>query len=406
MNRIYLTVIYVVFSIVTLIAQDGINIKSFKELSYDLDARIVYAKTDQNGKTCALVKVVTTEGDFTFDNGYLGVVAAIHKPELAEWWVYLPEKTMKLKIMHPVYGQLNESDDGFYYFPNTLKSATTYRMELTTRRKIVTYEPAPLDREGEIAPSTPTPAEIILQPKWSAEITPIQKQVLEKLISNMVKVDGGTFMMGATPEQGKDVDDTEKPAHQVTLDGYYIGKYEVTQEEWEVVMGNNPSKFKGLNLPVEKVSWDDCQEFIAKLNELTGLNFSLPTEAQWEYAARGGNMSKGYKYPGSDNVEDVAWYKKTTKKSTQPVGTKEPNELGLYDMGGNVSEWCSDWFDISYYSSSPSVNPMGPASGMGPIRVVRGGSWYASVKLSRVSFRFFDLTDHSCNYLGLRLVAK
>ena len=401
MNRIYLTVIYVVFSIVTLIAQDGINIKSFKELSYDLDARIVYAKTDQNGKTCALVKVVTTEGDFTFDNGYLGVVAAIHKPELAEWWVYLPEKTMKLKIMHPVYGQLNESDDGFYYFPNTLKSATTYRMELTTRRKIVTYEPAPLDREEEIAPSTPTPAEIILQPKWSSEITPQQKQMLEKLISNMVKVDGGTFMMGATPEQGKDAEKNEYPVHQVALSDYYMGKYEVTQEEWEAVIGNNPSKLKGLNLPVEKVSWDDCQGFIARLNQLTGLNFSLPTEAQWEYAARGGNKNMGYKYSGSNNIDEVRFH----SHKIQTVGAKMPNELGIFDMTGNVWEWCNDWYDEDYYKTSPKENPIGPLTGSN--RVARGGGTIVNKSFCRVSYRMRDYWGFlSAHKVGFRLACN
>ena len=403
MNRICLAVIYIIFSIIKLVAQDGINIKSFKELPNDLDARIAYAKTDQNGKTCALVKVVTTEGDFTFDNGYLGVVAAIHKPELAEWWVYLPEKTMKLKIMHPVYGQLNESDDGFYYFPNTLKSATTYRMELTTRRKIVTYEPASIDREEEVSPSTPAPAEIILQPKWSAEITPQQKQVLVKLISNMVKVEGGTFMMGATPEQGKDAQSKEKPAHQVTLSDYYIGKYEVTQEEWEAVMGNNPSKFIGLKLPVERVWWDDCQEFVKKLNQLAGLTFSLPTEAEWEYAARGGNKSKGYKYSGSNSIEVVAWYKSNSSKRTHEVGSKSPNELGIYDMSGNVYEWCSDWYGS--YSSSLQINPTGPTSGY--LHVLRGGAWSYGDENCRVSYRINPfIPDHRKPNLGLRLVVK
>lgn len=185
----------------------------------------------------------------------------------------------------------------------------------------------------------------------------------------MVAVKGGTFTMGATPEQGSDADDDEKPTHNVTLGDYYIGKFEVTQELWEAVMGSNPSWFKGNNLPVEEVSWDDCQTFIRKLNTLTGKNFRLPTEAEWEYAARGGNRSMGYKYSGSNNIKDVAWYDDSNK--THIVGTKSPNELGIYDMSSNVWEWCLDWYGS--YSSGSQTNPQGPSSGSS--RVIRGGSW-------------------------------
>ena len=732
MKRVFSILIYILLPFFTLVAQDGINVKSFKELSNDLDARVNYPKIDQNGKTCALVKVVTTEGDFTFDNGQLGVVAAIHKPELSEWWVYLPEKTMKLKIMHPVYGQLNtDSGDGFYYFPNSLMGATTYRLELTTQRKIVSYEPTKIktgfliiksdpdtcqvfltengieqyagntpfqkklpygtytyrikrslyhdevgiavvdntrvdqkimlrpafgslkvttnppgatvtfdgDRASYVTPceipylasgehflnimsprysshrekvviqdgqvstlnvsleprfaqvsintlaqaailineeqrgigsfvgdlgegiydvevtlaqhrratrqievvakqpqsltlnptpiygtldvisnpldaqvtingisygTTPTTIENLLigeydvvvskegcatetrkvtitennlstievelpqgkpltilsdasgddvyidglkqgvtplkttlsfgshqielrrrdkkvgkqimvtptggdniikmgfglQPQWSTSITPKQKQVLEKLIGNMIEVEGGTFTMGATPEQGNDAFTDEKPAHQVTLSDYYICKYEVTQEEWEVVMGNNPSYFKGSNRPVEEVSWYDCQEFIRKLNLLTGLTFSLPTEAEWEYAARGGSKSQGYKYSGSNNIDDVAWYTRNSSSKTHKVGTKSPNELGIYDMSGNVWEWCSDWYGS--YSSLSQANPTGPSSGSN--RVYRGGGWSDYARRCRVSYRDGGNPDYRNSLLGFRLV--
>ena len=146
----------------------------------------------------------------------------------------------------------------------------------------------------------------------------------------MVYVPGGTFTMGATAEQGSDAWGWEKPAHSVTLSGYYIGKYEVTQKQWKAIMGNNPSDFKGDNLPVGNVSWDDCQEFIRKLNQLTGKKFSLPTEAQWEYAARGGK-SGGTKYSGSDDIGNVAWYKDNADRKTHPVGEKSPNDLGIYE---------------------------------------------------------------------------
>ena len=218
---------------------------------------------------------------------------------------------------------------------------------------------------------------------------------------DMIAVEGGTFTMGATAEQVSDAYSDEKPTHQVTLSSYYIGKTEVTQELWQAVMGSNPSGFSGANLPVEKVSWEDCQIFIAILNELTGKYFRLPTEAEWEYAARGGNKSKGYKYSGSNTIDDVAWYSSNSSSKTHPVATKAPNELGIYDMSGNVLEWCSDWYSSSYYSSSSQYNPTGPASGSR--RVYRGGSWGSSARLCRVSHRDYNGPSYRFYNLGLRL---
>ncbi len=238
-----------------------------------------------------------------------------------------------------------------------------------------------------------------LTPYWSASVTPSQRAVLEKLIANMVRVEGGTFTMGATPEQGNDANGNEKPAHQVTLSDYYIGRYEVTQKEWQAVMGNNPSNFKGDNLPIERVSWNECYEFIKKLNQLTGLQFRLPTEAEWEYAARGGKSSRGFKYSGSDNIGDVAWYTDNSGGKTHQVGTKEPNELGIYDMSGNVWEWCSDRFGS--YSSSSQTNPIGPSSGS--LRVYRGGSWGDFAGNCRVSNRVNDFPGFRYSDLGFRL---
>ena len=156
------------------------------------------------------------------------------------------------------------------------------------------------------------------------------------------RVEGGTFRMGATSEQEADDWDREKPVHSVTLSSYYIGKTEVTLELWEAVMGLNPNFFEGTNLPVESVSWNYCQTFVTKLNELTGKNFRLPTEAEWEFACRGGNNSRGYKYSGSNYIDNVAWYDGNSGGETHPVATKSSNELGIYDMSGNVWEWCSD----------------------------------------------------------------
>ena len=216
---------------------------------------------------------------------------------------------------------------------------------------------------------------------------------------DMVEVRGGTFRMGATSEQGSDVWDNEKPVHSVTLSGYYIGKTEVTQALWKAVMGSNPSKFIGDNLPVEMVSWDDCQEFIRELNALTGQNFRLPTEAEWEFACRGGNNSRGYKYSGSNNLGSVAWYDGNSGNKTHPVGTKAPNELGIYDMSGNVWEWCADWYGD--YSSGAQTNPTGPYGGSN--RVYRGGSWNYDVGRCRSSNRDFYYPWIRDIILGLRL---
>ena len=217
---------------------------------------------------------------------------------------------------------------------------------------------------------------------------------------DMVYVEGGSFDMGATSEQGSDAYDWEKPVHRVTLSGYYIGKCEVTQELWEAVMGSNPSFSKGAQYPVEEVSWNDCQDFIKKLNSLTGRTFRLPTEAEWEYAARGGNKSRHFKYSGSDNIGNVAWYWDNSGYGTHAVGTKSPNELGIYDMSGNVWEWCSDWYGD--YSAGAQTNPQGPSSGS--YRVLRGGSWGSHAGGCRVSYRNYFDPGSSFNGSGLRLV--
>jgi formylglycine-generating enzyme required for sulfatase activity len=216
----------------------------------------------------------------------------------------------------------------------------------------------------------------------------------------MVFVKGGTFTMGCTAEQGNDCDDDEKPTFRATVSDFYMGKYEVTQAQWRAVMGSSPSYFKNCdNCPVEQVSWNDVQEFIRKLNQLTGKKYRLPTEAEWEFAARGGTQSKGYKYSGSNSIGEVAEYDGNNNKSTKPVGGKKPNELGLYDMSGNVWEWCSDWKDS--YTSDAKTNPTGPSTGS--YRVLRGGSWSGNARICRVSLRNNITPDDRNNYLGFRL---
>ncbi len=222
---------------------------------------------------------------------------------------------------------------------------------------------------------------------------------INRVSFDMVLVEAGTFTMGATSEQ-EDPWDDEKPVHQVTLtNDYYIGKTEVTQALWKAVIGSNPSFFEGDNKPVESVSWDDCQEFISKLNTATGKNFRLPTEAEWEFAARGGNKSNHYQYSGSDDIDDVAWYHDNSGHETHDIASKRPNELGLYDMSGNVCEWCSDWYDE--YSRSAKTNPTGASSGS--CRVFRGGSWFINARFCRSSSRNYYVPDYWSYSLGLRL---
>ncbi|MBR4937142.1 MAG: formylglycine-generating enzyme family protein [Bacteroidaceae bacterium] len=233
------------------------------------------------------------------------------------------------------------------------------------------------------------------KPSASRQLPP----VIQQLVANMVRVQGGTFTMGATAEQGSDAYDSEKPTHQVMLSSYYIGKFQVTQAEWQAVMGTNPSHFKGDNLPVVNVNWFDCQEFIRKLNELTGKQFRLPTEAEWEYAARSGKHSYGAKFAGGSNIDNVGWYKENSNSTTHPVGLKRPNELGLYDMSGNVWEWCQDWYGS--YSSASQTNPQGPATGT--YRVLRGGGWGLDARSCRLSFRSICVPDFRANDGGLRL---
>ena len=257
---------------------------------------------------------------------------------------------------------------------------------------------ADTNQDGKISISDVTTLiNFLLSGKWPWE-RPITYTV-NGISFNMVPVEGGTFTMGASDDDA-DAYDNEKPAHQVTLSSYSIGETEVTQALWQAVMGSNPSCFTGdMNRPVEQVSWDDCQAFITKLNQLTGNTFRLPTEAEWEFAARGGIKSNGYKYAGSNTIGDVAWYEGNSGNVTHSVATKIPNELGLYDMTGNVWEWVQDWFDN--YFGETQINPTGPTSGS--CKVHRGGGKHHNTVGCRVSFRGFGVTSYVATDVGLRL---
>ncbi len=236
---------------------------------------------------------------------------------------------------------------------------------------------------------------LIISNQWTK--SPEQKAA-EEIAATMVSLPGGKFTMGCTSEQGSDCYNSENPAHLVTLSGYKINKYEVTQSQWEVIFGNNPSRFKHCNrCPVESVSWNDVQEFIQKLNKISGLKYRLPTEAEWEYAARGG---QSYKYSGSNKIGSVAWYEKNDGSSkTHPVGQKYPNGYGLYDMSGNVWEWCSDGYRD--YNTESQSNPRGSLSSS--LYVNRGGSWLSKEQLCRVSVRAYTPPMIRYDFIGFRL---
>lgn len=218
----------------------------------------------------------------------------------------------------------------------------------------------------------------------------------------MIKVEGGIFDMKETVNSGFLGLSSKKIVQRTALSVYYIGETQVTQALWMAVMQNNPSKFSKINHPVESVSWKDCQKFIAKLNAITNKKFRLPTEAEWEFAARGGNKSKWYEYSGSNNIDDVAWYDGNSGGLTHPVRTKQPNELGIYDMSGNVWEWCSDWYGD--YDDTPKTNPEG--SKVGPSKVVRGGCWRRSAYHCQSSYRGYSMPSDSTSTSGFRLVLK
>lgn len=251
------------------------------------------------------------------------------------------------------------------------------------------------------------------QPVPDASSTGNQTFTVNGVSFTMIAVKGGTFTMGATSEQGSDAESDEKPTHQVTLSDYYIGETEVTQELWQAVMGTTiQGQAKegtygtslygvGNNYPMYYISWSDCQTFVKKLNQLTGKKFRLPTEAEWEYAARGGQKSRGYKYAGSNTLSDVAWYYGNSSRETHPVKQKQANELGLYDMSGNVDEWCQDGYGS--YSSNAQTNPIGSSSG-GADRVRRGGSCYSDASYCRVASRSYYCSAFKYSFVGCRVV--
>ncbi|MEZ4888734.1 MAG: SUMF1/EgtB/PvdO family nonheme iron enzyme [Chitinophagales bacterium] len=266
--------------------------------------------------------------------------------------------------------------------------------QLKAKEKAAIEEKLQKEREAKRKAAVEEAKRLKEQEKLSQLPLPIQK-----LLQDMVAIEGGSFQMG-----GKEYED-EKPVHTVTVPSFGMAKYPVTQAQWRAVMGSDPPKlgFKGCDdCPVERVSWDDCQEFIQKLNELTGKNFRLPSEAEWEFAARGGNKSRGFVYAGSNDMEEVAWYGKNSGDKTHPVGRKKANELGLYDMSGNVWEWCADdWHEN--YEHAPKDGRAWVETSRGSKRLVRGGSWINDDHSCRVANRFRDIHYIRSYNIGCRL---
>jgi formylglycine-generating enzyme required for sulfatase activity len=294
-----------------------------------------------------------------------------------------------------------------------IKNNETTQLNLTLHTETIptqvkTPEPEIAEAEPEQKPEKETQ-----RPDKKDDVKPeevVKPEAKDKILSDdfgieMVLVKGGTFTMGCTPEQKRDCWPNEEPAFEVTLSDFYIGKYEITQKQWREIMGSNPRYLyftRCDDCPVESVSWEDAQEFIGKLNQKTGKNYRLPTEAEWEFTARGGKSAASppaNRFSGSDRIRDVAHYYDNSRNKTNKVGSLQPNELGIYDMSGNVSEWCSDWY--ASYKNSAKTNPQGPASGTQ--RVVRGGSWGNDSRSCRVTYRENRNPKESYSRIGFRL---
>ena len=383
----------ILFLILSLLLSFGASAQKLAVESFSLAASDISAQTqprkDLNDAPCALVKVQFV-GDILNVKG--NVILPLLKEDY-ETWVYLTHGSRQMQVTAKNYLPLmiKFADYGV----ESVEKNRTYVLVLNQ----MGMSSNPADVSTTASTVSVSPVQVPAVPSNTISDDVITIPVKDGICIEMVKVEAGTFMMGATSEMKNPYDD-EKPVHQVTLtNDYYMGKYEVTQALWQVVMGKNPSYFKGDNLPVNYVRWKDCQRFISKLNSMTGRKFRLPTEAEWEYAARGGKKSRGYQYSGSSNISDVAWYDGNSGDKTHPVGTKQAKELGIYDMTGNVLEWCQDWYG-SYYSSS-QTNPTGSDSGSA--RVSRGGGWNCNASYCRLSVRFYYTPDFRLDILGLRL---
>lgn len=455
MHKILLSFVLLFAAISSVFAQK-LTVESFKLAPSDLTAH-TQPRKDLNDCNCALIKVGIALDGVKFDGGIMG------KPvqKIGEYWVYMPKGVSMLQVLHKNYTPLmvnfydygiGKVESGATYVltlkkPNTITERQTQKLRIkyspTSASVLVdnkfvkgtngiaettltvgqhSYIVACDGYESEegtvkLKASAPSTIQISLLKESIVDngisennnqhIEDINEttdndrvaKLLEKLNDDMVYIEAVEFTMGATKEQKGEANSDEKPAHPVVLNCFNLCKYEVTQELWEAVMGDNPSHFKGKNLPVENVSWDDCLKFIMKLNELTGKKYRLPTEAEWEYAARGGSNSMHYKYSGGNSLEYVSWYFHNSMDKTHTVGMMKPNELGLYDMSGNVWEWCQDWYGS--YGKKTAYYPTGPIKAYN--KVFRGGGYDNGDTYCRCSYRNGTAPQNKFKNLGLRL---
>ena len=398
----------------TLSFAQELKVKSFTHDAMSIEAR-VDGRKDLNGRQCALIKVEVRDDIVDCTGGNVGEI--ISKGIVKKFFVSPDTKFLKFEFKYNYPLKVTFADYGI----KNLAEGGTYTMTLVDAN-------ASPQQSSLINNTYATTSDVPSQPIAQSSLSPNGLLIeINGVTFNMIKVDGGTFTMGATSEQEKP-DSDEKPAHQVTLSSYYIGETEVTQALWKAVMGTTIREQRdrafslwkiygeGDNYPMYYVSWDECRDFISKLNELTNRKFRLPTEAEWEYAARGGNKSNHTQYCGSSNLDEVAWYWRNSGDKplsgewgnnkidlnnckTHPVKTKKPNELGIFDMTGNVEEWCCDY--LGKYNKKSSIDPIGPDSGK--YRVYRGGSWKSQANYCRSANRVGGSSGWRGSDIGFRL---
>lgn len=404
-------VITILFTITPLI----ILAQELEVQSFELSPMEIIASKDQrkdfNGDACALIKVQVVDNIDRVEGNIIGNIVS----RGVEKWVYLTNGTKMFRLYFLQYLPVTISCSDFHI--DELESKKVYILRLTENRKVKELsqikKPKPESVEELFQMEEKTTIPLPKEENPNIEVHNVESEsVLTFTVGlatfNMIRIGGGTFIMGGTSEQGSDAMSDEMPTHSVTINSFCIGETEVTQMLWEIVMKSNPSFNNALNKPVEKVSWRDCKIFIDSLNVRLadqlpeGRKFRLPTEAEWEFAARGGSKTNGYKYAGSDDVNEVAWYYDNSSRTTHFVKSKKPNELGLYDMSGNVCEWCEDIY--SEYNSKQQINLTGPETeDITASRVYRGGGWSRRADESRISARSSDTPNSKYRILGFRL---